>query len=171
MLVLKSGRPTYGIVLLVLSSLYMAVIFLPLLYSVVFPNEGILGVVSALEGRTTPSMEAEPLVQHTIATVGLMRSATKVAHGFGSTTAIHYAAPRSTETVKTSEATYLVRFEKHPEPMLVNITCYERDDGQRTYSISEASAGAVIRGYSIPLCLFGLSLFLARKRKSPASAG
>jgi hypothetical protein len=58
-LALKSGRPIYAIVMLVLSSLFMCATFLPLLYSVVVPNEDLKGVVSALEERSVPSLESE----------------------------------------------------------------------------------------------------------------
>ena len=54
--------------------------------------------------------------------------------------------------------------------MLVAFACYEDGAGQKAYGISEVSPLAVVRGYAIPLCFFGISLFLARKKKPPVSA-
>jgi hypothetical protein len=45
-----------------------------------------------------------------------------------------------------------------------------RRGGQRAYAINEGEAMSMVRAYALPLLLFGVSLFLLRRRKSPASA-
>jgi hypothetical protein len=54
--------------------------------------------------------------------------------------------------------------------MLVSIALYENDQGQKAYGIGEVATLTVVRGYGVPVALFGASLFLMRKRKSPGAA-
>jgi hypothetical protein len=168
-LIFKSNRPTYSIILLVLSSLFMGATFLPLLYSVVHPNENIQSVVSALEERDTPPPEAETVVQEAILAAGPLRKAIQVAYYSGVTTTFHLSGSRASEKVKVLQSTYIAWFQKPAKPMLVAITRYERERGQRAYGISEADPASLVRGYALPIFLFGVSLFLARRRKFDAS--
>ncbi len=166
-LVFKSKRPIYAIILLTLSSLWLCAIVLPLLYFVLFPNDGIQGVVLALEGRGTEPPESETLVQQTIATVGLLRTAIPIAYSTGATATFHTDGSHTSR--KMRQASYIAWFQKPPRPMLVAITQYESDGGGEAYWISEGDFVGMVRGYTLPLLLFGVSLFLARIRKSPVS--
>jgi hypothetical protein len=76
--------------------------------------------------------------------------------------------PRTTEKIAVSQDVNIAWFEKHPKPVLVAFACYERGDGQKAYGISEVNPFVVVRDYAFPICFFGLSLFLARKRKPPS---
>ncbi len=168
-MVFKSSRPTYAIILLVLSSLFMGATFLPLLYSIVLPNEDLQGFVSALEQRSAPSMEAEPVVQQAIAAVGPLTKAIKIAYNSEWAVAIHYAGSQPSEKLRASQAVYIAWFQKHPKAALVSFTCYENGAGQKTYQIREVDPVSVVRGFAIPLFLFGVSLFLVRKKKTPSA--
>lgn len=170
LLVFKSNRPTYAIILLALSSLFMCATFLPLLYSVVLPNEDLQGVVSALEERGTPPPESATVVQEVIAAAGSLRKAIQVGYYSGVTTTFHLSGSHTSEKIKVSQPTYIMWFQKRPKPMLVAITRYESDRDQRAYRISEVDPVSLVRGYALPVLLFGVSLFLVRRRKSPASA-
>lgn len=165
----RSGRRGYAIVLLSLSSLYLCAILLPLLYSVVFPNQDLQRFVFALEERATPSPDSETVVRQAIEGVGPLRRAIKVAYYSQVSAKFHYGASGRTERIRVSQATYVAWFEKHPPAVLVAMTCYEYGEGQKTYRITEASSASLVRGYALPVGLFGLSLFLARRRK-PAAA-
>jgi hypothetical protein len=167
-LAIKSGRPTYAIILLGLSSLWMCAVFLPLLYSVVLPNADLQGVVSALEGRGTAPPEAAGIVQGTIAAVGPLTRAIKVGYYSGVTATVRVSGANTSEKVK--QASYVAWFQKPPRPMLFAITRYESGGGQRSYGISEVDPVSLVRGYALPVLLFGVSLFLVRKRKSPSPA-
>jgi hypothetical protein len=165
---LKSSRPTYAIILLALSSLWMCAVFLPLLYSVVLPNADLHAIVSALEGRGTAPPEAAGIVQETIAAVGPLTRAIKVGYYSGVTATVRVSGSNTSEKVK--QASYIAWFQKPPKPMIVAITRYERDGGQRAYGISEVDPVSLVRGYALPVLLFGVSLFLVRRRKSPSPA-
>jgi hypothetical protein len=69
-----------------------------------------------------------------------------------------------------SQAIYIAWFQRRPKPMLVSIALYENDQGQKAYGIGEVATLTVVRGYGVPVALFGASLFLMRKRKSPGAA-
>lgn len=166
----KSSRPIYAIILLLVSGFFMCTTFLPFLYSVLFPNKDLQGFITALEGREPPPLDSDTVVQQTIAAVGALKRTMKIAYLYQVTTQIHYAEPRTTKKIEVSQDVNIAWFEKHPKPMLVAFACYEHGDGQKDYGISEVNPLVVVRGYAIPLVFFGLSLFLARKRKSPVSA-
>ena len=163
----KSSRPTYAIIMLALSSLFMCAMFLPLLYSVVFPNEDIQRVVAALKERGTPPPEAVTVVQQAVDAVGTLTTAIQVGAYSAASTGFHLGGP--SETIKQSQVTYLAWFQKRTAPMLVAITRYERNGDQRAYQISEGDPLRMVLGYAFPLSLFGVSLFLARKRRSNPS--
>jgi hypothetical protein len=166
--VFKSGRPKYAIILFVLSSLWMCATFLPLLYFVVFPNHELQAVVHALEERGTAPLESVAVIQETIAASGPLTRAIPVAYYSGVTTELRVTG--SSKTSKKKQASYIASFQKHPTPLLLLITAYEGDGGQRVYAINEGEAMFMVRGYTLPLLLFGVSLFLLRRQKSPASA-
>jgi len=169
-LAFKSSRPIYAIILLLVSGFFMCTTFLPFLYSVVFPNENLQGLIAALGGHKPPPLDSDTVVQQTIAAVGTLKRTIRIGHFYQVTSKIHYAEPRTTEKIEVSQDVNIAWFEKHPEPMLVAFACYERGDGQKAYGINEVNPLVVVRGYGIPLCFFGISLFLARKRKSSVSA-
>jgi hypothetical protein len=165
----KSNRPIYAIILLLVSGFFMCTTFLPFFYSVVFPNENLQGIIAALEGDRPPPLDSDTVVQQTIAAAGTLKRAIRIGHFYQVTSKIHYAEPRTTEKIEVSQDVYIAWFEKHPEPVLVAFACYERGDGQKAYGINEVNPLVVVRGYGIPLLFFGISLFLARKRKSTVS--
>jgi hypothetical protein len=115
-------------------------------------------------------MEAEPVVQQAIAAVGPLTRAIQIAYNSEWTVAIHYAGSQPSEKLRTSQAIYIAWFQKHPKATLVAFTCYESGAGQKAYQIREVDPVSVVRGYAIPLGLFGLSLFLARRKKTPSAA-
>jgi hypothetical protein len=147
----------------------MCTTFLPFLYSVAFPNENLQGFITALKGSEPPPPDSDRVVQQTIAGVGRLKSTIKVGHYFGVTTKIHYVEPHTTQKVEVSQDIDIAWFEKNPEPMLVAFAYYEQGDGQKAYGISAVSPLDMVRNYAIPICFFGVSLFLALKRKSPVS--
>jgi hypothetical protein len=57
----KLSLRTFWILLLVLSSLWVAAIFGPLLYSVLSPTDDLWAIVHALQGRGVPPSKAECL--------------------------------------------------------------------------------------------------------------
>jgi hypothetical protein len=166
-LVSKSSRPTYAIILLLLSAFWMCAVFLPFLYSVVSPNGDLKRIVSALEERGAAPPEAMEIVQQTIAAVGPLTRVIPIAYYSEATATVRLG---KSHTSSKKQASYIAWFQKSPKPLAILITRYEDDGGQKTYGINEGEPMSLIRGYAIPILLFGLSLFLARKRATPTSA-
>jgi hypothetical protein len=152
------------IILLVLSSLWMCATFLPLLYFVLLPDHDLRGIVLALEERGTAPVEAAAVVQETVAAAGSLTRAVPVAYYSGVTATVRVSG---SQTSKIKQASYIVWFQKHPKPLLLLITRYEGDGDQTGYSINEGEPMFMMRGYALPVLLFGLSLFLVRRKKTP----
>lgn len=165
---LKSSRSTLAVILLAFSSLWMCAVFVPLLYFIVLPNADLQGVVDALEERGSAPPEAAGMVQKTIAAVGPLTRAIKVGYYSGVTATVRVSGSNTSEKVK--QATYIAWFQKLPKPMLIAIARYESDRDHKAYQISQVDSGSLVRGYSLPVLLFGVSLFLMRGRKSSTSS-
>lgn len=168
-LAFKSSRPTYALILLVLSVLFLGATFLPFLDSILFPNVDLQRVVSALQGRAAPPLDADAVVQEAKDLLGSLTRAFQVAYYSGVTTQFHLSGSQRPEHIKISQATYIAWFQKRPKAVLVAITVYQSDDGRKAYGISEGNAVTLVRGYLIPIALFGIALVLARRKKSQAS--
>ena len=166
---LKSGRPVYAIVLFALSTLFMAATFLPFLYSILFPNVNVERFVAALEDRGEAPPDADNVVDRTKAAAGSLTRAIQIGSSFETRTAIDLRGSRAPQHTHMSQATYIAWFQRCPKPMLVSIALYENDQGQKAYGISEVATLTVVRGYGVPVALFGASLFQIRKRKSPGA--
>ena len=167
---LKSGRPVYAIVLFALSTLFIAATFLPFLYSILFPNENVERFVAALKDRGEAPPDADNVVDQTKAAVGSLTRTIQIGSSFETRTAIDLGGSRSPQHTHMSQAIYIAWFQRRPKPMLVSIALYENDQGQKAYGIGEVATLTVVRGYGVPVALFGASLFLMRKRKSPGAA-
>ena len=71
---------TFWIVLLVLSSLWVADVFGPVIYSFLTPKPDFQDIVHALEGRGTPPPQALAAIQGTMASAGLLRRAIQIGY-------------------------------------------------------------------------------------------
>ena len=162
----KSSRPTYAIILFALSVIFMGTTFLPLLYSLLFPNEDIERVVAALKGGTTP-LDAENVVQEAKGAVGSLTRAIQVGSGYTWNRGFHLTGAHEQTNISETTYVYIAWFEKRPKPMFVSIVLYANDAGQKAYRINEVNGISVARAYAIPVLFFAVSLFLMRRKKSP----
>ena len=165
----KPSRPVYAIVLVALSTLFMAATFLPFLYSILSPNEDIERFVFALKGSGEAPMDADSVVEETKRAVGSLTRIIQIGYSTGRSVGIDLSGSRAPKHIYTSQATYVAWFQRHPKPMLVSIILRTNDEGQKAYGISEVDPIILMRGYGVPVALFGASLFLVRKRKSPGA--
>jgi hypothetical protein len=170
-LAFKSGRPTYAIILLALSILFLCTTFLPFFYSIWFPNDDLQRVVSALQDRGSPPLDADSVIREAKDAAGVLTKAIPVGYYSGMSARFHLNGSHAPERIKESQVTYIAWFQKRPKPMVMAITLYENDGGQKAYGISEGNPAILVRGYGAPILLFGVSLFLARKRKSSSAIG
>ena len=167
-LIFRPTAPRYTIVLLMLSVFFLGTTFLPFLYSVVFPNEGISGVLSALEGRAAPLPESAQVVQESIDAAGYLGRAIPVGYYSGITATFHRNGPQPPERFHVLQSTYIAWFQKHPKPIVLAITRYDHDGYQTQYSVTQGDPVGLVRAYVLPILLFGVSLFLVCTRKSRA---
>ena len=162
----KSRRPVYAIVLLAVSILYMAATFLPFLYSILSPNEDIERFIAALKDSGDAPLDADNIVEQTKGAVGPLTRVIQIGYYSGKSIGYDLRGSRAPQHIYTSQATYIAWFQRHPKPMLVSVTLRANDEGQKAYGISEVAPIILVRGYGVPVALFGASLFLVRKRKS-----
>ena len=165
---LKFGRPIYVIVLFVVSSIYMGVFFLPLLYSLAFPNADIEQVVAALKEGGIASMDAEAVVEQAKVALGPLTKAIQVGWGYDASKQYHLAGSHEQSTITATTYIYLAWFAKAPKAIVMGVTLYENDAGQKAYRISQLSGMLLVRQLAIPLSLFTVSVFLMLS-KSKAS--
>ena len=166
---LRSGRPVYAIVLVALSTLFMTATFLPFLYSILSPNEDIEGFVAALKDGGEAPLDAGSIVEQTKDAVGSLKRVIQIGYYSEKGIGFDLSGSRAPRHIYTSQATYIAWFQKRPMPMLVSITLRANDEGQKAYGISEVAPIILVRGYGVPVALFGVSLFFVRKRKSPGA--
>ena len=167
---LKSGRPIYVIILFVVSSIYMGVFFLPVLYSLLFPNADIEQFVAALKNGGIASMDADTVVEQAKAALGPLTKAIQVGWGYSVTKGYHLAGAHEQTTITATSYIYLAWFAKLPKPVFVEVILYENDSGQKAYHIGPVSGILLARQLAIPLLLFAVSVFLMF-RKSKALKG
>ena len=148
-----SLRPTYALILLALSGLWLCAVLVPYLNSVISPDQDFRDIVLALEGRRTAPPGSEPMVQQTIATAGPMKRAIQIAYYSGGSVAIHTSGSPTTRKMKVSQASYMTWFQKPGQPAVVGITRYEDDAGQKTYGINAGDPLTMMQGYALQRCL------------------
>lgn len=166
----KSGRPIWVVVLFAISTIYMGVMFLPLLYSMLFPNENVERVVAALKQGGIAPLDADTVVDQAKAALGPLTRAIQVGWGYNATKQIHLSGAHEQETITVTSYFYLAWFEKLPKPVVMAVYLYENDAGQKAYRISEVSGVLLARQDAIPLVLFAISLFLMFRKSRGQSA-
>jgi hypothetical protein len=166
----KSGRPMYAIILVALSTLFMAATFLPFLYSILFPNENIERFVTALKDGGEAPLDADSVVEQTKAVAGSLTRAIQIGAYFEMGLGFHLSGSRAPQHTHTSQATYIAWFQRLPKPLLVSVTFYANDEGKKAYGLNEVALLTLVRGYGVPVALFAASLFLARRRNPPGAA-
>lgn len=156
----------FGIGLLALSSLWAAVTFLPILYSVVSPPRDLQQVICALEMRCSAPPEAAATVQAAVAAAGPLRRALQVGYYSGVTATLGLNASHASRRTQLS---YVAWFQNIPKPMLLVVSRAESDGVFEGYRIGEGEPRSLIVGYASPLLLFAFSLYLMRRKSVPAA--
>jgi hypothetical protein len=153
--------------LLLLSVLFLCTTFGPLVYSVFSPDEEIDRVLAAMRDGGTPPLDADTVVQEAKASAGNLTSALRIAYYSGWSKKVHLDQSGASENIRVSEMTYLGWFQKRPNATFFSITIWANDRGQRAYRITPSDPTALARGYAVPVALFGIAMFLVRKRHTP----
>ncbi len=149
--------------LLVLSSLWVAATFLPILYSVVSPPRDIRDIVLALETRASAPPDARATVEQTIASAGPLRRALQVGYYSGYAATLRHNNSHASRTIQVA---YVAWFQNIPKPILLLITRSETDGVFQGYQLEEGAPMSLVGGYAFPLMTFALALVLFRRRRS-----
>ena len=150
-------------VLLVLSSLWMAATILLLFYSLFFPNADIKHVVRALEGRETLSKDVEPLVEQVTSSLGQLKRAIPIGAYWGGSA--EYKGGES-HTTKTIEVYYCAWFEKRSKPTIFVVQRSERDGSWLRFHTYEGAFFGALRMYLLPATFVAFSVYWLCKRDS-----
>lgn len=158
---------TFWIILLILSGLWVADVFGPLVYSEVSPTKDISAIVRALQGRGAPPGETGPLVRQILEQGGPLGKVIHVGH-FVRGSAVLQGEDGSSHTGTIVSDTYLAWFGKFPKPILMNVKRLSQDGALQRYEIdSTTSLSSLAWAYLVPLVALAASIYLVRKRKSP----
>ena len=161
----KLSLQNFWILLLVLSSLWVASVFGPLLYSMLFPTEDLWAIVHSLQGRGVPPSKAAALVQDAFEQGGPVGRIIHVAHYAGESILIQNSA---SHTMSKTEDSYIAWFQKVPKPVLLVVRGYKVDGAVQSYEIgSDEATNFLVRAYVPPLLAWLVSIYLVRRRRSP----
>jgi hypothetical protein len=155
------------IALLMISSLWMAALLIPLLYSFIFPHPYLREAMRAFEGRPVSHPELAKLGRDIAESFGTLQHAIRLAayyHG-----SVEY---KSGETHKTTdvEYTYLVRFEKRQHYALMTIGVTEIDDSAPKLNTWLGTMSGLIRVYLSPVLLLAFSVYWFRRSRRRAES-
>jgi hypothetical protein len=162
---LKLSLRSFWILLLVLTSLWVAALFGPLLYSLLSPTADLRTIVRALQGRGEAPLNSGPMVQKVLEQGGVLGRAVKVGHYAGGSVVFRNNA---SHTISKTEDSYIAWFQKIPKPFLLVVRRYKADGALQGYEIDSGDATSfLVHAYVPPLLAWAVSLYLVRKRKSP----
>jgi hypothetical protein len=150
--------------LFALSSLWVAVTFFPILYSIAAPPRDLQQVVCALEMRCSAPPQAAAAVQAALASAGPLRRAVQVGYYSGATETVQLNASHIS---KRTQISYAAWFQNVPKPVLLVISRSESDGVFEGYRVLEGEPMSLVVGYASPLLLFAFSLYLLRRKNNP----
>jgi hypothetical protein len=155
---------TFWILLLVLSGLWVADVFGPVIYSFLSPKPDFQDIVHALEGSGTPPPQASAAVQGTMASDGPLQRAIQISYYAKVTATFQFNA---SHTTRKTQVAYLAWFQRFPKPTILIINRNQTDGGLQDYEIGEGEIGNIAWGLGLPLLAFAFAIFAVRKRDSP----
>lgn len=150
------------LVLLVISSLWMAASVFPLFYSLCFPNTDIRHIVRAFEGKETLRADLAPLGEATNS-VGRLKRAIQVAAYLGASAEYKHG---ESHTTKTTQLSYLAWFEKRSKPTILVVSRTETDNSRTHFDIHEDNPLDTLRFYLVPAAVVAVSIYWFRRKRS-----
>jgi len=150
--------------LLVLSALWVASVFGPLLYSALSPKDDLWAVVLALKDRGVPPPEAASLVQDAIDQGGPLERTIHVAHYAGASVMLRH---NESHTMTKTEDSYIAWFKKAPKAVLLILRRNTTDGAVQSYEIgSDEAPNFLLRAYGPPLVALIISAYLVFIKRS-----
>ena len=149
------------LVLLVISSLWLAAVVFPLFYSLLRPNADIRHIVLAFEGKEALRADLAPLAEATNS-VGRLKRAIQVAAYFGASAEYKHG---ESHTTKTTQLSYLAWFEKRSKPTILVVSRTETDGSRLHFDISEDNPLDTLRFYLVPAALLAGSFYWFRTKR------
>jgi hypothetical protein len=162
-MVFKLRLRTFWIVLLVLSSLWVANVFGLLVYSFLTPKQDFQDIVHALEGWGTPPPQASASVQETMASAGPLQRTLQIGYFTKITRTFQLNA---SHTTRMTQVAYVAWFQRLPKPVMLIISRNQTDGRLQNYEIGEGEVWSMARVLGLPLLALGFSIFVVCKRDS-----
>ena len=148
----------------VLFSLWTVAVYLPLFYSLSFPNRDIQHLIGALQGREPARQELSSYVQNTINSYGHLKRAIRIGAYYGASA--EYKAKKS-HTSKETEYSYLAWFEKRPKPTIFVVNLSEIDKSLLRFNMSEGEPLGLVRAAILPPLACSFCLYWFRRSRAP----
>jgi len=150
------------LVLLVISSVWMAALVFPLFYSLCFPNADIRHIVRAFEGKETLQKDLAPLREATLS-VGRLKRAIQVAAYLGASAGYEHG---ESHTAKTTELSYLAWFERRSKATILVVSRTETEGSGVHFDIREGNPFDMLRLYVLPASVLAGSIYWYRRQRS-----
>jgi hypothetical protein len=146
--------------LFVLSSLWLLIGVVTILYSIVSPPRDLQEIGRALQDHGTAPPQATAIVQQTIDSAGILRRAVRVGYHVETSATLNVKGSHSS---RTTQVAYVAWFQNISKPILLLIERSETDGVFQSYRIAEGAPLSLVSAYAYPLIAFGLSLYLVRR--------
>lgn len=150
------------LILLVVSSLWMAATVFPLFCSLLFPNTDIRHIVRAFEGKETLRADLAPLAEATNS-VGRLKHAIQVAAYLGASAEYTHG---ESHTTKTTQLSYIAWFEKRSKPTILVVSRTQTDGSRVHFDVNEEGPLDTLRFYLVPGAVFAVSIYWFRRRRA-----
>jgi hypothetical protein len=145
--------------LLILSSLWTAATYAPLVYSLAFPNHLIQRIISHLRNPNPTNSDLSPL-RGLIDNAGHLKHAIRVGAYYGAAT--EYES-RQWHNSKRTEFTYVAWFEKPPNPRVMVVKVTQSDSSTLHYEIYEGQKFVMVRVLLLPLLAVAVCAYWLRR--------
>lgn len=162
-MLLKLSHRTLPILLLIFSGLWAVGIYLPLLYSLLFPNHDIQHLVGALERREPARQELRLLVKESTDSFGQLKRAIRVAAYYGASADYNV---RQSHTTKNIEYSYVAWFENRSKPAILIVSLSNIDRSTLRFNVDEGSRMQMGRALLLPLFALAFSIFWFRRNRA-----
>lgn len=160
---LRVKSQTAPIALLIISSLWVALLVGALLYSLIFPHPYLREAIEAFEGRPVSRPELAKLGREVTESFGTLQDAIRLAAYYSGS--VEYKSGQVHKR-KEVEYTYLVRFEKGRHFRIWIVGVSEIDDAAPKLNAWAGSMSGIIQLYLPPVLLLALSAYWFRRSRT-----
>lgn len=150
------------LLLLVLTGIWSAAVFLPLIYSLLFPNLVIVGAIRTLKNGSVVPKDAPEAVRDVVRSYGRLQHAIRVSAHYQASAEYKFGASHSS---KETQYAYVALFERNSTPILLVVNLTDADEANPQLVVGESSFTLLIVNYSIPLAMLLAAILWFRRTR------